>query len=789
MTFELNQPAYRALRDVVAERTSPLLAWVGSGLSIPAGLPTWSSLEEQLTETLERKAIGLEPADARSLEAQAKAIRKQADPWVSFKMLREGLGKTTYRETVREAFAAAPTVAIPDVYRQIWDLRIRGLLNLNLDRLAARAYSDSHPGGPMVEVSGRAVSRLRHLLNGHQPFIGNLHGVSDDFDSWVFTKPDLDALVREESYRTFIEACLSFHTVLFIGLSADDVAVGGHLERLASLNIETPAHYWITDRRDAATDRWAEDAGIRVIRYDANPNHETPLAELFGDLTSYLSFDAESSFTPVVPNVVPAEKADLPPVDELVKLDAESIRRILNETATNLLSEGTGEDRYSSYEDFAKRYDRAIYVAWYTTTEAPENELLGYQLKKEVARGSFGRVYEANTLEGKRVAVKVLLGEVRTNPDMLRSFRRGVRSMRILQQHDVDGMVSYLTASEIPAFVVMEWIDGPNLADATHAGYLNSWDAILRVAVQLSRIIRNAHELPERVLHRDLRPSNVMLRDYYTDQDAWSVVVLDFDLSWHKGAFEQSVMHTSAAGYLAPEQLKYAPGVSTRNAAVDSFGLGMTLLFLCSKEDPFPDQHRHQDWKQSVRRATGKIPGSGWESVPERFSRLIIAATEDEQAARWDMAEIAGEVERLYEAVVSPDAVVSVELLVEEVAARSEVLAGYTWNADKVGAETTLISGMQIGLEADLESERIRLRLDWASTGSEDRRNLGKYVRANALAAVDRLRAGGWGKITDEISARDVVIDASITAHEAVARAEDVAESIDRATRDLLFQD
>jgi hypothetical protein len=274
---------------------------------------------------------------------------------------------------------------------------------------------------------------------GHQPFIGNLHGVFEDFESWVFTRTDLDILTKEEAYRSFIEACLSFHTVIFIGLSADDTAVGGHLERLASLKIETPAHYWITDRRDPQTDRWAEDAGIRVIRYDPAGDHRD-LAELFTDLSSYVSLDPSGS-TPVTPDAVPRPASEIvvPPVGELMKRDAEDIRRVLNERATELLSDDAGEKEFSAYEAFAKEYDQAIYRAWYTSIEPGSNDLLGYTLRREVAHGSFGRVYEADSPTGERVAVKVLLGEVRTNPDMLKSFRRGVRSMRILQHHEVDG--------------------------------------------------------------------------------------------------------------------------------------------------------------------------------------------------------------------------------------------------------------------------------------------------------------------------------------------------------------
>src|SRR5256885_4841151 len=55
-------------------------------------------------------------------------------------------------------------------------------------------------------------------------------------------------------------------TVVFLGISADDVAAGGHLERLKELGIKLGSHYWITARRDNPTDSWAEAVGIQIGR-------------------------------------------------------------------------------------------------------------------------------------------------------------------------------------------------------------------------------------------------------------------------------------------------------------------------------------------------------------------------------------------------------------------------------------------------------------------------------------------------------------------------------------------
>ena len=201
-------------------------------------------------------------------------------------------------------------------------------------------------------------------------------------------------------------------------------------------------------------------------------------------------------------------------------------------------------------------------------------------------------------------------------------------------------MVAYREASEIPAFVVMDWVDGPTLSQALEARQIDDWHSILKIAIEMTSVIRRAHAIPERVLHRDLRPSNIMFDGFYSRPDDWRVVVLDFDLSWHTGAHEKSVVYGTLTGYLAPEQMQVTPGVSTRHAAVDSFGAGMTLYYLISGTDPMPAQHRHRDWANIVMEAATRRAEEEWVSLANRYARLVIRATQDSQAERWDMAQI-----------------------------------------------------------------------------------------------------------------------------------------------------
>lgn len=202
---------------------------------------------------------------------------------------------------------------------------------------------------------------------------------------------------------------------------------------------------------------------------------------------------------------------------------AVNIRRILNSYASRILFE-TNDRTVEEYEAFAAKYSEAIYRAWYVDVEPPKNELLGYELTELRKEGAFGTVYRATNSGGYQFAVKVLHEKVRKNREMLQSFRRGVSSKRILTENDVKGVVQYYDASEIPAVVVMDFVEGIDLVEATKKAVLSEWHCLLRIARQLTEIIRTSHRLPQRVLHRDIRPSNIMLENCWGPNPKWEDV-------------------------------------------------------------------------------------------------------------------------------------------------------------------------------------------------------------------------------------------------------------------------
>ena len=205
MLFNVQQNPHRQLRSIIAEKTSKLVCWVGSGLSAEANLPTWFSAQEASGKvSYGRKPTIFWGADSQTLKSAADHAEKEENFWIAFQILREHLGASSYRSGIREALQPALTAACPEAYRYVWKLGGAGVLNLNLDRLATKALGEVFPGRLPTEFSGPTRRTFPSLSQESSiPLSQNLHGIGDDASTWVFTKRDLNYLLNSDGYQTF----------------------------------------------------------------------------------------------------------------------------------------------------------------------------------------------------------------------------------------------------------------------------------------------------------------------------------------------------------------------------------------------------------------------------------------------------------------------------------------------------------------------------------------------------------------------------------------------------------
>jgi hypothetical protein len=276
-----------------------------------------------------------------------------------------------------------------------------------------------------------------------------------------------------------------------------------------------------------------------------------------------------------------------------------------------------------------------------------------------------------------------------------------------------------------------------------------------------------------------------MLRNFYLPKDDYEVVVLDFDLSWHKGALQGSVSFTGEKhGYLAPEQLRDIEGLPARNATVDSFGLGMTLLFMATGHDPMPNEQLTRNWEQVIRnRILSATPPLGWRSLPARFARLIADATRDEPLDRWTLMQISSDLQLMQQAAQGNCS--SAELWAEELLWRCKPECQYTYSHEGFVHHTA--SHVRVVLCGNEVEDTIYLTLDWSAQGYEDRTTLVKFITERAPAVRSLLADGGWQVVDVNQSARELRIIAQVTVSIMPKSIEQVSRALSRALDRMSF--
>lgn len=204
-----------------------------------------------------------------------------------------------------------------------------------------------------------------------------------------------------------------------------------------------------------------------------------------------------------------------------------------------------------------------------------------YRLVEPIGRGGMGKVWRAHDeLLHRTVAVKELtagLYVAQADRDVLHArTQKEARAAARIQHPAVVTVHDVLEHDDRP-WIVMEYIDGPSLADAAKtAGRIEPREAA-RIGLHVLRALRAAHAVG--VLHRDVKPGNVMLA-----KDG-RVMLADFGIAAIEG--DSSITRTGelvgSIDYLAPERV--TGGVP--DPASDLWALGATLYTAVEARSPF----------------------------------------------------------------------------------------------------------------------------------------------------------------------------------------------------------
>jgi len=259
-----------------------------------------------------------------------------------------------------------------------------------------------------------------------------------------------------------------------------------------------------------------------------------------------------------------------------------------------------------------------------------------YRAIELIGEGGMGVVYLAEHPGiGRRAAVKVLRTGLTDNPEIARRLFNEARAANAIRH---PGIVEVFDCGTLPSgdsYIVMELLEGENLAARLRqVGKLPIADA-RRIAAQTAAALAAAHAAG--IVHRDLKPDNLYLVADDRDTSGEMVKVLDFGIAKlaQDGSGPASVRTRTGSvmgtpAYMSPEQCRGTRDIDHRT---DIYALGVILFEMVCGRPPFVSDgfgemiHFHLNEPPPAPRTINP-------AVPEDLERLILWCLAKDPAAR-----------------------------------------------------------------------------------------------------------------------------------------------------------
>ena len=208
----------------------------------------------------------------------------------------------------------------------------------------------------------------------------------------------------------------------------------------------------------------------------------------------------------------------------------------------------------------------------------------GYTALRVLVSNAHGRMYVARDADDRHVALKELAFVQAPSPAALAAFEREARFLRALAHPAIPRfLASFEEGSGVHTryYLAQELVEGTSLDRLDDHWYREP--EILELAKQVLEIVVYLQSLSPMVIHRDIKPANLVKRADGT------IALVDFGAA-HVHGTTVGVTTIGTFGYMPIEQL-----AGLVDATTDGFALGMTLLHLLTRQEP---------WKLAQQRTT-----------------------------------------------------------------------------------------------------------------------------------------------------------------------------------------
>jgi eukaryotic-like serine/threonine-protein kinase len=284
-----------------------------------------------------------------------------------------------------------------------------------------------------------------------------------------------------------------------------------------------------------------------------------------------------------------------------------------------------------------------------SNTYSPEDYAVGqvlsgrFRVEHVIGVGSMGVVLAARHLElDERVAIKFIRAEMQKLPGVLQRFAREAKAAVSIKSEHVAQVFDVGTAEGIGPYIVMEYLEGCDLAQVLEMeGRLQIRRAVHYV-MQACEALAVAHSAG--ITHRDIKPENLFLT---RQGDLERIKLLDFGIS--KATLTGKVFGDELSGvenscllgtplYMSPEQIRATAEVDHR---ADIWSLGAVLYELITAHSAFVADSVRQVWTRILE--TSPTPVATYcPDAPPALAAVIERCLEKDPARRYqNVAELA----------------------------------------------------------------------------------------------------------------------------------------------------
>jgi serine/threonine protein kinase len=254
-----------------------------------------------------------------------------------------------------------------------------------------------------------------------------------------------------------------------------------------------------------------------------------------------------------------------------------------------------------------------------------------YTIVRKIGGGGMGAVYLAldQNLGGVERAVKEMMQtsiEEDQQKKAIEDFRRESMILSTLEHPSIPTIYDYFfEENEGRFYLVMKYISGGDLAAqvrATPEGKIEE-KTVTEWAIQVTDVLAYLHGLPNTIVYRDLKPSNIML-----DGKTGRIMLIDFGIARAINHQEKGVTAVGTMGYAPPEL--FSGQVEPRS---DIYSLGSTMFHLLTGADPQNNPLLIFDFQKNPR------PRQINPRLSDQMERILMRAVEYSAESRFASAD------------------------------------------------------------------------------------------------------------------------------------------------------